>query len=330
MDACWHVPSIGEKTSHSARLSPIPILNSTARVRQGWGRSISTPGTMRIWDTQTGVVVNDIDIDDFGEIAFCGTQSTIILVMGGGFRTYNGLTGTQLCEGELLPSYNHQLVAHWDRGGALQFARSFRVDGQLTIDICELQPASNSTPPVVKSFPVSPHGGIFSFSPASSHASCVTETEVVILDVQDSQVLLQTKATCPLYTPSGRFSPDGSFFACGTLGNEICVWENTPAGYIPWSNLRPLLPSIGFALSPVGTSVLSWGSQGIELLHLGNPAGGACIAATQREDIGVERMVIVDPGETRFLPSIATRSRLASRTAHGAHVSPRSKGRTPT
>jgi len=75
---------------------------------------------------------------------------------------------------------------------------------------------------------------------------------------------------------TGCFSPDGRFFAYMTWTDEICVWKNTSAGYVPWSSLKPQFPGcVGFAFSPTGTSILSWGiCYGIELLdnHLRPPS----------------------------------------------------------
>jgi len=255
---------------------------------------------MRIWDTQTGVVLKDIGIDDFGEIAFSEIQGTITLVMKGSFRMYCWLGGTQLREGKFLPSYNHPLGAHWVHDESLWFAKSSCDDGQLMISIYELHPHSNHLLPMFAPFPVPLHDGKISFSPSSSHASFVTEAEVVILDVQEPKILFRTKAVCPLYVPPGRFSPDGRFFACGTLGNEICVWEKASTGYIPWNNFRPQLPSTGFVFSPVATSILSWGSEGIELLRPDNSAGGTNAATPRQEDSVISRRVMVDPGQSCF------------------------------
>jgi len=231
---------------------------------------------MRIWDTQTSVVINDIGTDDFGEIAFSGIQGSIALVN------------------------NHQLGGYWAHDASLGFAKSFWADGQPTIRICELQSASNPSLPVVTSFPVPPYEGNFFFSPVFSHASFVTETDVVILDVKESKTLFRTTVACPLYVPPGRFSPNGRFFACGTLGNEICVWENASAGYMPRSNLRPKLPYTGFTFSPAGTSILNWGSEGIELLHPENSARGTRITTARQEDRVLSRREIVDPGRSCF------------------------------
>lgn len=91
-------------------------------------------------------------------------------------------------------------------------------------------------------------------------------TEIAVLDVRDSKILLQTKAARPLYKPPGRFSPDGCLFACGTLGNEICVWKNTSTGYVPGSSLESRLPFEWFSFSPTAVSILTWGPGGVQLL----------------------------------------------------------------
>ena len=278
----------------------MPILTSILRVRQGWGRSIPTPGTLRIWDVHTSAVVNDIVIDDFCDIAFSGLPRTITLFMGGASRTYDRLTGTRLCEDTLPPSRNHQLGASWVHGGSLRFSKICRADGQPTITIYELRLASSPSPFVVESFPVPPEDGKFSFSPVSYHASFVTETGVTILDVRTSSTRLYATAPCPLYATSGRFSPDGRFLAYGTSENEICVWENTSAGYVTWGNLKPKLPFTGFAFSPVSTSTLSWGSEGIELLYPGNSTDGTHIATPRQEDGIISRTAIIDPSESYF------------------------------
>jgi hypothetical protein len=288
---------------------------------------------MRIWDTQNGVVINDIDIDDFGEIVFSGVQGTIALVMGGGYRTYHGPIGTKLRNGGLLQSYNHQLGAHWAHKESLRFAIGFETGGRFAIDIQELQQSSDPPLLVVESFRVPLHGGRFSFSPVSFHVSFVSETEIVILDVRDSKILLQTKTAQLLYTPPGRFSPDGRFFACGTLQGEICVWENTSANYLFWNSLTPKFPFEGFSFSPTAILILSWGPGGVQLLHPNNcasppppdeigrqhqgdnhlvasSASRTHVPTARREGIVISRRAIIDPGQTClcFLVTHAHRS----------------------
>ena len=239
---------------------------------------------------------------------------------------YDGLKGTQICEGEIMPSWDYRLGARWTHGESLRFATSSESDGQLTIDIRELRQASFSPHATVESFTVPRHDGEFSFSPVSFHASFVTESAVVILNVRDSKSLLHTKAV-GLLSPPGRFSPDGGFFACNTLEHEICVWKNTPTSYVPWSSLKPRLPFEGFSFSPTAVSVLTWGLEGIQLLdpdnRLNSPSpdkthltgihlvahsvGGTRIATARRED-GV--VTILDPLSGTPLRSINTDMRI--------------------
>lgn len=273
------------------------ILTSKPRVEAERTSPVSTPGKIVVWDIQTGVVVCfiNLDGDNLDDIAFSGTK-TITIVMGGRIRIYNVMTGEQLWASELFLSHDNQLGIHWTHDGSLRFARSLLSDGKFTISICELQQTSSSLVSAVASFTVAPYDGKISFSPVSCHASFVTETEIVILNVQGSTTLLRTKEVSPLYTPPGCFSHDGCFFACGTVENEIYVWKNTPGGYVPRSTLRPLLSFIGFAFSPIATSILCRGSEGIELFHLESFASGTHIATIRQEEGISCRRVVAGPG----------------------------------
>ena len=147
------------------------------------------------------------------------------------------------------------------------------------INVYELQPTSTSPLDTVSSFPMpfhtdssfpvwSPDQGRFSFSPVSFHASFVTRTEFIIVDVQSSQLLLQTKVAQVDYTVPPQFSANGCFVAYKTLKEEVCIWENGPTGYVPWCSLRARLSFKTFLFSPTSLSVLCWGQdlKGIQLL----------------------------------------------------------------
>jgi hypothetical protein len=162
------------------------------------------------------------------------------------------------------------LGPQWAHKESFQLAISFRTDGELVVGIYELQETSNPPLSLVQSFTTLPYNGIFSFSPISFHASFVSQTEVVILDVQDSKILFHTKEDQELYIPPGQFSPDGSSFACKTSQQGICVWKNTPIGYVSWSHLKPRSPFVDFAFSPTMNSIVAWSQEGIQLLHLDN------------------------------------------------------------
>ena len=200
----------------------------------------------------------------------------MVCLLDGGYRfcVYDAIRGTQICEGRLPQWPGHQLGAHWADEGILWFATGFKTNQEFIINTQAFQLTSNHLYPVVESFPMPPYDGKFSFSPVSFHASFVTKTQVTILDVRNSKILLQVKAAQSLYTPPGHFSPDGCFFACGTQEQWICVWKNTSTNYMPWSNLRSRLPFKGFSFSPTMPSILTWDQEGIQLLHINNHLDG--------------------------------------------------------
>jgi len=218
------------------------------------------------------MVIKEIPTWNLGEIVFSKDQGTITFVTRSGFHTYDRLSGELVCEGKLLPSSNHQLGAHWVDETSILFAISSKTEKGLMIDIQELQPTSDPPLNVVKSFLVPSQVGQFSFSLVSFHAAFVSDKGVVILDAQDSKVLLQSKGPGQYYS-TGHFSYDGHFFACGAESNEIYVWENTPTGYVSKSDLRARSSLDGFSWSPTSNSILCWSRSGIQLLQLDNYPG---------------------------------------------------------
>ena len=225
--------------------------------------NVSTPPCIVIWDIQTGMVIKEIPTWKLGKIAFSGDQSTVTLMTGLDFHTYDGFSGEQVCKGKLLPSSDHNLGCYWVDEKSLLFAISFEANGELVINIQELRPSSDPPLFVVKSFTVPHQVGRFSFSPVSSHASFVTYEEVVILNVQDSKVLLQVQQGLI----EGYFSLDGCYFIGRAFLEAIYIWENTSDGYVLWNILRPRLSWESCLCSPKSISILCWGNGGIQLLH---------------------------------------------------------------
>jgi len=232
--------------------------------------TLDTP-TLYVWDTQTGVIISRTEIQGLGDILFSSNQRVVCLLDGGyRFCVFDAIRSTQIHEGRLPQWPGYQLGAYWAHEDILMFATGFKTNQEFIINTQEFQLTSNHLYPVVESFHVPPHDGKFSFSPVSFHASFVTKTQVTIIDVQNSNILLQVKGAQSLYTPLGQFSPDGCFFACGTQEQWICVWKNTSTNYMPWSNLRPRLSFKGFSFSPTMPSILTWDQEGIQLLHINN------------------------------------------------------------
>jgi len=201
------------------------------------------------------------------KIAFYGNQTIAIADNYKTLHMYDVLKGVQLSE-VLLPSRARNPLIHWVHGDSLLLATSFEIDGKITISVRDLQPTSSPPFPVIESFLLQPHEGIFSFSPVSFHASFLGFQEAIILNIRDLEILLRIdRTTGQDYVGSGCFSPDGRFFAYMTAADEIHVWKNMSTGYVPWSIFVPQFPGLqGFAFSPSAISILTWGSYGIELL----------------------------------------------------------------
>ena len=271
------------------------------------------PSRIFVFDVQTGVIVNDINHRSSCWVVFSWNHRTVTLLEErGSFYTYDGSNGTCIHEDKLAPSANFLLGSRWVHEGFLRFPAIFKIDGGLAINIQEFRPAS--TPPLllIESFLVPPHDGKCSFSSASFHASFITKTKVVILNVRDSRILLQAGVTHSPYTaPLGRFSPNGHFFAYSMGGWDICIWKNTPTCYVPWSNIQPRLQIWGFSFSPTKSSILTWGSMGIQLLEPG------------------DRPNILPPEELERPRQ--RRTHLVARSADGTHIATvRQEGRVVT
>ena len=261
MGAYWPTATAGEGTNSIVRAHHILTRASPCR-------------SIVVWDIKTGVIVRDIVINVEGRldrIVFSGHYAvTLFTYPCGVICTYDALDGTLLYKGEILPRFDRRLDGHWEHEESLWFATSYATDGKRAIDIHRLQPSSIPQFSTIESFVVPLHDGISSFSPVSFHASFVTDTEITVLDVRDSKILLRVEAPRRLEYESGCFSPDGDFFACGLKGDGIRVWKNTSAGYTTWTNLQSRSRFEWFSFSPTGISILAWGGDfgglGVELL----------------------------------------------------------------
>ena len=233
-----------------------------------------------VWDVLTGVVVSNIGNPSTREFGFSCNRRIVDLLgnyFGGySFCVYDAPQGKQLRDEGLEGWPDRQLGAHWAYKDNLRFATGSTIDGKYVIEVHELQKSLGSPLLLVESFPIPRHDGTFSFSPGSFHASFVTESQVVVLDVRTSKRLLGADVKSRSPPPPGWFSPDGRFFAFEMSQYEICVRQNTSTHYVPWSNFRSRLPFEGFLSSLTASSMLTWSAAGIQLLHpdtLPSPAG---------------------------------------------------------
>ena len=225
-------------------------------------------GKFTVWDVQTGVVIEDFNL----VLGVDMTQHERTLEFSEVVHTFlEGIipNARALHEGCRM-QHTLDLGPHWTHEGCLYYATSLTSGHKLEINIQKFHPTPIPSHTVVGLFHIPYHAGKFSFSPVSFHASFVTSKEVIILDVRDQKILLDTKAIKKSYHPSGLFSPDGSFFACEMLMCGISVWKCTPICYIHWNIVQPRLSCEGFSFSPTTASILTWGKGGIQLLSLSN------------------------------------------------------------
>ena len=226
------------------------------------------------WDAQTGVVIKWIKTSALpGIIVFHGDQKTVTCLTEehspeatyAYYSTYDIFNGTQLFSGR-TEIWDHGLGTHWAHGDTLLSAMCSWTGHHSIVNIHEFQPTSTPPLQILSSFSIPHQWGEFSFSPVSFHASFYTGEKMVILDVQDSKLLLQDDVDTKIVQSQEQFSPDGHFFAYRKSMYEISVWQNTPTGYMPWSSLRSRLYIWRFSWSPASTSILCWDDDGIELL----------------------------------------------------------------
>ena len=183
--------------------------------KQGW---IRDNYAIFIWDIQTGVIIQKVNTAGCGEMMFHEDQSAITLILQDGcIYTYGVINGMQQPLGDAPTSLGSKSSTHWAHGNTIRFAVSLNAIIRHTIIIKELQPTS--TPPlhVLSSFAIPPCEGEFSFSPASFHASFVTKTEAIVLDIQSARILLHEKGDWKGVKTRGQLSLDGCYFAHGTL-----------------------------------------------------------------------------------------------------------------
>ena len=182
------------------------------------------------------------------------------------FRTYDVRDYRQLCSDALLPP-KHAVGALWAEGGSIRYSTRLKTGRQLGIHVHEIRPTSTSPVTELESLRIPFRRGKLFFSPACFHASFVTDTEVIILNVRSpAPVLFETKMAQPQFKLQGRFSPDGRFFACEALTQDICIWENASTRYMPRDPIKPRSKFQNFQFSPNASWILCWDQEIIQLL----------------------------------------------------------------
>jgi len=212
------------------------------------------------WDLQTGGRISVTPLIP-GKMAFLSTYSMdgkALAVAGlDGFidafvvSTYNLISGTHICSHRVSEG---RIVAEiWTHGEFLRFATV--KPGSITI--WQVGFTSEHTLAEIESLPApdDTDSEEFLFLPTLSRlAFTLQEREAVLIwDARDSKFLLNFVGRRP-WGPS--FSSDGRFFVCGVLDQGICLWKESPAGYVLHQKLVHD-PRTGPFLSPDGESIIA-------------------------------------------------------------------------
>jgi len=184
-----------------------------------------------------------------------------------GISTYNLISGTHV--------YSHHasegriIAPIWTHGELLRFAAV--KPGSITI--WEVGFTSEHALAEIESLPAPDDTGSRDhlFLPTLSRLAFILDKSVLIWDARDSKILLN-------FVDSGRhgglsFSPDGRFFACGSYGQGVHLWEESPTGYVLHQKLvsRSAHGWIRPVLSPDGESIITSNFGETQLWHTTGP-----------------------------------------------------------
>jgi WD40 repeat protein len=154
--------------------------------------------------------------------AHSGSDNTTVTVIS----TYNLLSGTHIYS---HPVSEGRIVASiWTHGERLRFVTV----KPGTITIWEVGFTSIHTLTEVESLPAPDNIGSEEalFLHTRSRLAFILREAVLIWDAQDSKALLNFVGD---QQPIGiSFSSDGRFFTCGTIGQDIHLWKESPTGYV--------------------------------------------------------------------------------------------------
>ena len=239
------------------------------------GRSLATLSktSIMIWDIQTGGVAKEVTCGEVGDTPLTWSSDgqaigTVLLNRASNFnytvRLYDVASGTTQSPGTLESVGIPHLWAHDE---------SFRVmttgwGGQArTINIFEV----GSVLTEIESFRIMALGQyarIESFSPAAYRISAAVHDQIRVIDVRNSECLLQQGVD---YASSHCFSSDGSLFST-SAPTKIYIWKCDSGRYTPWRNFptQDLYTNL-LRLSPTLSAIVGSFQGGLQVWRLDRP-----------------------------------------------------------
>ena len=225
-----------------------------------------------IWDIQTGGVAKRIacEVNDQGLMLVWSLDGMTIGALSRSLSDTNTMHTYDIASGAIQSSGALKLV---DGGHLWAHNKSFWVmvgtmglDGH-TINIFEV----GSTLTKVEQFPIQPHLHLGVFSPTTYRISTFhfgsnnAGSELLILDIRSSEVLLQEKGCHHTHC----FSPDGTFFAA-SLNSCFHIWRYTSGHYTLWRKFQQDAHTLKF--SPTLSSILESRDTFLSIFRLDSPA----------------------------------------------------------
>ena len=228
--------------------------------------------TLTIWDIQTGGMAKETQYNKLHKcsktIVWSLDGKTIGIIDGSAVYVYNIALGTTLFPGTLQSIEKPHLWA---------YDKSFRImtvgldDQVLTVEIFEV--GSNLSK--IKSFHIKSwkeYSKIGSFSPTTYRISIFTYHKLCILDIQNSEYLLEERGNLH----SHCFSSDGSLFAASSVLAvlHIHIWKYTSGHYTIWRKFltQEFLPKeFPHQFSPTSSLVLCHFRDFLRVIRLDGP-----------------------------------------------------------
>ena len=187
--------------------------------------------------------------------------------------TYNLITGTHIYSHEISEGCIAPPI--WTCGDHFRFV-TVR-PGSITI--WQAGFTSTDTLAEVESLPVTNdvcRSGEFLFLPALSLLAFVLEGTVLVWDAPNSRFLLDF--VCGDSPSEMSFSSNGRFFACQATNKDICIWKDSPTGYVLLQKLEPKIDQfLRPQLSPNGELIILYDNSTTQLWPTEGPALSASI-----------------------------------------------------
>jgi len=233
--------------------------------------------TLMIWDIQTGGAAKEIPygISLDGSIVwsldgkmvcmthYITTSQVYDIHYITTVHVYNIASGTTWSPGTLQSNSRLNIWAH---------NRSFRImatevkDQVLTLNIFEVGLGLTK----VESFHIEPweiSSNVYSFSPTTYRISYSTPDQFHILDIQNSECLLEEGGNSYPHC----FSSDGNLFAAQLIGNGAQIWRYISGHYTHWRKFSIYHQSLALQFSPTSSSISVQSDVIVQVYHLDSP-----------------------------------------------------------